>query len=170
MVIEKIVDWIGKIFSNNKSVDDNKSIKPSNLTRGSWGTYLGIENYPYPMKMLNVYIPGYDTSNMKEYFSIRFTDVSAYYPIMHRTPIKYSDEIFFQSRGINEPSIKYYKYNYFGGDTYVCQFTHRMQRNFEDPEVNIIDEIIDENTFKDNFEPNNPEANAKINRADVNAV
>ena len=37
------------------------------------------------------------------------------------------------------------------GDCYVGNFTHRMQRNFIDPELPTNDKIVDANTWKNNF-------------------
>jgi hypothetical protein len=52
----------------------------------------------------------------------------------------------------------------------LCQFTHRVNRNFNDPSAPYNDEIVDENTWKGNYDPNNTEKYEQINLGDVNAI
>jgi hypothetical protein len=52
----------------------------------------------------------------------------------------------------------------------LCQFTHRVNRNFNDPSAPYNDEIVDENTWKENYDPNNTEKYEQINLGDVNAI
>jgi hypothetical protein len=41
---------------------------------------------------------------------------------------------------------------FYRGDCYLCNFTHRLNRNFQDPSAPTNDEIVDTNTWKDNFD------------------
>ena len=56
------------------------------------------------------------------------------------------------------------------GDCYINTFTHRLNRNFNDPSLPNNDEIIDKNTWKDHYDVSNSEEWANISRSDVNAV
>ena len=49
------------------------------------------------------------------------------------------------------------KFNAYRGDCYLCQFTHRINRNFNDPSAPYNDEIVDKNTWKENYDPTDPE-------------
>jgi hypothetical protein len=59
---------------------------------------------------------------------------------------------------------------YYRGDSYVCQYTHRIIRNFNDPSAPYNDQIVDSKTWKDNYNPDKTEKYADINLGDVNAV
>ena len=56
------------------------------------------------------------------------------------------------------------------GDCYINQFTYRLNRNFNDPSLPNNDEIIDKNTWKDNYDVTEQEKWADISRSDLNAV
>lgn len=146
---------------------EETSEKATNITRGSWGPYLGMENYHIPMRIIDIHIPGYSLSLMEEYFKIRYNDDNPYHPIMHRmsfenVPSEYVTDL--------DTGDKYNNILKYGGDCYVCNFTHRMMRNFQDPETPVNDQIVEKNTFKDKFSIDDQTKCKEINRADVNAV
>ena len=151
------------IEANNRSKSD-----AYNLVRGIYSPYLGIVsrgNISYN-SIINIYIPGYSESQMNNYFAIRYDDNTAYYSIGDRIDIntaihdwKYLD------------NNKSYQYTTLArGDCYLCTFTHRLNRNFADSSNPYNDEILDENTWKNNYDANNSEKLQRINRGDVNAV
>ena len=151
------------IEANNRSKSD-----AYNLVRGIYSPYLGIVsrgNISYN-SIINIYIPGYSESQMDNYFAIRYDDNTAYYSIGDRIDIntaihdwKYLD------------NNKSYQYTTLArGDCYLCTFTHRLNRNFADSSNPYNDEILDEDTWKNNYDANNSEKLQKINRGDVNAV
>lgn len=151
------------IETNNRSKSD-----ACNLVRGIYSPYLGIVsrgNISYN-SLINIYIPGYSESQMNNYFSIRYDDNTAYYSIGDRIDIntaihdwKYLD------------NNKSYQYTTLArGDCYLCTFTHRLNRNFADSSNPYNDEILDEDTWKNNYDANNSEKLQRINRGDVNAV
>ena len=151
------------IEANNRSKSD-----AYNLVRGIYSPYLGIVsrgNISYN-SIINIYIPGYSESQMTNYFAIRYDDNTAYYSIGDRIDIntaihdwKYLD------------NNKSYQYTTLArGDCYLCTFTHRLNRNFADSSNPYNDEILDENTWKNNYDANNSEKLQRINRGDVNAV
>lgn len=151
------------IETNNRSKRD-----AYNLVRGIYSPYLGIVSkgsISYN-SIINIYIPGYSESQMTNYFAIRYDDNTAYYSIGDRIDIntaihdwKYLD------------NNKSYQYTTLArGDCYLCTFTHRLNRNFADSSNPYNDEILDEDTWKNNYDANNSEKLQRINRGDVNAV
>lgn len=134
----------------------NKASDATNIVRGAFGPYLGIEGIDNTdLSIINIHIPNYDEYLLDSYFSIRYEDSSAFYAIQDRISWdKVTDKVS----------------NIFRGDCFIGNYTHRMVRNFQDPSAPINDDIIDEATWKDNYDVENEEKYAKINRGDVNAV
>ena len=141
------------------SYGDKISLNSSatNIIRGNFGTYIGINGYNEYNKILNIKIPGYSENMMEEYFNIRFNDESSYSAI--------SDRIDLNNIYLETDDIICYR-----GDCYIGNFTHRMHRNFQDPESPVNDKIVDETTWKENYNIGDSEKNIDINRSDVNAV
>ena len=137
---------------------EDKTTEASNLLRGSFGPFLGLENCLYEKCLVNIHIPNYTSSNLEEYFLIRYNDKSSYYAIGDR---KFLEDY-------NEDDI------YYRGDSYICQFTHRINRNFQDSTSPTNDKIVDEKCWVDNWKMDNgvmvKENIDKINLGDVNAV
>ena len=135
-----------------------KSTDSSNLIRGSFGPYIAFDGYKYPGTLVNIYIKDYQTMNKQELFKIRYSDKSPYYAISNRYDIQEDNEKFLLYRG----------------DTYICTFTHRLNRNFQDPQAPTNHKIADEDCWKDNYEVSDgvvkTEKFDKINLGDVNAV
>ena len=156
-----------------------------NLVRGIYSPYLGIDSSkaefvsdcgfdPHTSedkgtynqcKLFNVYYPGTysnsDTINENLIFSNRFKDYSGYYPISDITELVE-----------NQESDTLYR-----GDCFLCTFTHRVNRNFNDPTSPTNDHIVDSKTWKNNYDPANEmskgpgvEGLNQINRGDINAV
>ena len=139
---------------------ENKSSSANNLIRGIYGPYLGISpkeliesNY-----IISIKIPGYDEGKIKQYFEVRANDESPFYSISNRININE-----FVRRQVKQETV-------YRGDCYICQFTHRINRNFQDLEAPNNDKIVKENTWKENYSIDDLEKNAEINRGDVNAV
>lgn len=151
------------IEANNRSKND-----AYNLVRGIYSPYLGIVskgNISYN-SIINIYIPGYSESQMNNYFAIRYDDNTAYYSIGDRIDI---------NTAIHDwkhlDSNESYQYTTLArGDCYLCTFTHRLNRNFADSSNPYNDEILDEDTWRNNYDANNSEKLQRINRGDVNAV
>ncbi len=151
-------------------IEDNNRSKTDayNLVRGIYSPYLGIVvtgALPYNT-IINIYIPGYSESQMKNYFAIRYDDNTAYYSIGDRIDINTAlhDWKYLESN-------KNYQYTTLArGDCYLCTFTHRLNRNFADSANPYNDEILDEDTWRDSYDANDSEKLQKINRGDINAV
>ena len=143
----------------------------TNLLRGSYGPYLGLSGIFNYGNLLNIKIPGYSESLLSDYFNIRYNDKSGYYPISDR--IDFSKIAFQTSSNIGKTT---WTKPFYRGDCYICQFTHRLNRNFQDPSSPTNDQIVDANCWKDHFRIgkddniiNTTESN-QINLGDVNAV
>ena len=151
------------IETNNRSKSD-----ACNLVRGIYSPYLGIVsrgNISYN-SLINIYIPGYSESQMNNYFAIRYDDNTAYYSIGDRIDI---NTAIHDWKPLNSDNS--YQYTTLArGDCYLCTFTHRLNRNFADSSNPYNDEILDEDTWKNNYDANNSEKLQRINRGDVNAV
>lgn len=140
-----------------KSENPNKSA--TNLLRGEWGPYVGIEGYNDPLSIFNVLTYGYNENSLKDYFKIRGNITDPFYPICDRTEYGFVDDFIVCYRG----------------DCFIGNFTHRMCRNFQDPEAPINSDFINQNTWKDHYSgfengALDLEECAEINRGDVNAV
>lgn len=139
----------------------NKSSNARNILRGSWGPYIGLEGYnTNKMSLIDIKIPNYDETLLDQYFEIRYEDSSSFYAISNR--MLWED--------MEEDGSNMIVKDIFRGDCYIGNYTHRMCRNFQDPSAPINDDIIDQMSWKDNYEVGDSEENAKINRGDVNAI
>ena len=148
-----------------------------NLVRGIYSPYLGINSeeveFQVPHNLstdttniqnqcltFNIYYNNSDSVNPIE---IRTQDKSAYYTVSDKFTISETPD------------------NLYRGDCYLCTFTHRLNRNFNDPSAPANDHILDSETWRKNYFPdvnaNNPEPEKygierlnQINRGDINAV
>lgn len=139
-----------------------------NIIRGNFGPYLGAEGLnTIEPGIVDIMIPGYTPSYDKEYFEIRFRDNSSFFAISDRFDLNDYNKV-----ESDQKQFVYYQ-DVYRGDCYICNFTHRMCRNFQDSEAPNNDTIIDPNTWKDHFRQNTSDAAEKralINRGDVNAI
>lgn len=136
-----------------KTALDNSA---TNIIRGNFGTYLGIEGYNGYGDLINIRVSEYNESRMDKYFEIRYSDESPFIAVSDR--IDLSD----YNYGFNTLCYR--------GDCYIGNFTHRMHRNFQDPEAPVNDIVVDETTWKEHYDIDEQEKNEEINRGDVNAV
>ena len=167
-------DYKSEHSKNNADEDDetrsNKKIN-GDIIRGSFGAYLGMAsdaNNFSPASIVNIYIPDYSEGNINEYMKIRMDDCSPYQAISDRIAIQ--DLLTNDAILVGESSVKDFEYDIYRGDCYICQFTHRLNRNFQDPSAPYNDDIVDENTWRDHYDPENTEEYENINLGDVNAV
>lgn len=136
----------------------DKRTEATNLIRGSYGPYLGLKGCHMHSSVINIYIPNYTFNNYEQYFQIRYNDKAAFYAI--------SDRIYLEDYNTN--SI------FYRGDCYICQFTHRVNRNFSDVSAPTNDKIVDPRTWTDNYKIKDgvidKESSSKINLGDINAI
>lgn len=136
------------------------------LVRGNWGSYVGIDGYTFPTNIFNVMSPGYNSNYMKDYFKSRISSNEPYFPVCDRSSL---DSL------LLEGNTNDYSLICFRGDCFIGNFTHRMCRNFQDPEAPNNDKIINPDTWKEHYKGYangalDMEEAAEINRGDVNAV
>lgn len=157
--------FIGKTFDDSINKKDN-----SDIIRGNFGSFVGMDEYAgHAGDQVNIMIPGYRDNKIYEYLQLRAQDTSAFYAISDRIDINTINKktsILQES----EEEIKDFDITCYRGDCYVCQYTHRIIRNFNDPSAPYNDDIVDPNSWKDNYDPDKPENYANINLGDVNAV
>ena len=147
----------------------NKEKEAANLIRGAYSPYLGIIGDQVTIgSIINIYIPGYSEAQMSTYFNTRYEDNSPYYSVSSRLSLANIDSLLSLQKAGGD--LYTYTVPCYRGDCYICNFTHRLNRNFQDPSAPTNDEVVDENTWKDNYDMENTENNAKINRGDVNAI
>lgn len=147
----------------------NKEKEATNLIRGAYSPYLGIIGDQVTIgSIINIYIPGYSEAQMSTYFNTRYEDNSPYYSVSSRLSLANIDSLLSLQKAGGD--LYTYTVPCYRGDCYICNFTHRLNRNFQDPSAPTNDEVVDENTWKDNYDTENTENNAKINKGDVNAI
>lgn len=147
----------------------NKEKEATNLIRGAYSPYLGIIGDQVTIgSIINIYIPGYSEAQMSTYFNTRYEDNSPYYSVSSRLSLANIDSLLSLQKAGDD--LYTYIVPCYRGDCYICNFTHRLNRNFQDPSAPTNDEVVDKNTWKDNYDTENTENNAKINRGDVNAI
>ena len=77
-------------------------------------------------------IPGYQENKLYDYIKLRMQDTSAFYTISDRIDIKTINSNTNLLQGSYTES-KDFSGTYYRGDCYICQYTHRIVRNFNDP-------------------------------------
>lgn len=157
-------------FQGVEYTDTTNQKDNSDIVRGNYGSYVGMDGYRgHACDQVDIMIPGYKENNLFEYIQLRAQDTSAFYAISDRIDI---NEINKNTSILQEvtPEAKPFSETYYRGDCYICQYTHRIVRNFNDPSAPYNDKIVDSKSWKDNYNPDKPEDYASINLGDVNAV
>lgn len=135
-----------------------KVSEANNILRGVYGPYLAFDGYNVPGTIVNIYINDYMDMDIINQFKLRYVDKALYYAISDRVAI-----------GDFEDGQVMYR-----GDSYICTFTHRVNRNFQDPSAPINDQIVDPDCWKNNFKMEDgvlkSDEAKKINLGDLNAV
>lgn len=156
---------------------ENKDTNATNIIRGSYGPFLGITGLETCGELIDIKIPGYSSALINDYMSIRFNDKSGYYAISDRYDITNEYQLNSSTNYSKEDTVFTYKKlskPLYRGDCYICQFTHRVNRNFQDPSAPANDDIVDPNTWKDNYEVSDGVVDTskfeEINLGDLNAV
>lgn len=158
-------EFQGHSYEDSVNKRDN-----SDIIRGNFGSYVGMTDYDgHACDQVSIMIPGYKENKLYDYIQLRMQDTSAFYAISDRIDIldiNKNTSILAE----NDQKVQDFKGTYFRGDCYICQYTHRIIRNFNDPSAPYNDIIVDPNSWKDNYDPDKPENYANINLGDVNAV
>ena len=157
--------FIGKAYEDTVNKKDN-----SDIIRGNFGSFVGVSGYTgHACDQVDIMIPGYQQNNIGMYLQLRAQDSSAFYAISDRIDINTINK---NTSLLKESAIdkKDFSLICYRGDSYICQYTHRINRNFNDPSAPYNDDIVDPNSWKDNYDPDKPESYASINLGDVNAI
>lgn len=158
-------------FQGVEYKDSTNKKDNSDIIRGNFGSFVGMSGYTgHACDQINIMIPGYKENNLFNYIQLRAQDTSAFFAISDRIDI---NEINKQDTILQESTTESsnpYTLVCYRGDSYICQYTHRIIRNFNDPSAPYNDDIVDEKSWKDNYNPDKPEDYSKINLGDVNAV
>ena len=158
--------WRYRTIGESNNIDTEAQKINSDIVRGSFGPYLAFNNTSIgPAQIVNIYIPGYNTANIPEYINIRMHDNSTYYAISDRIDINDYETLVIGNMADNESLTDVYR-----GDCYLCQYTQRINRNFNDPSAPYNDDIVDKNTWRDSYDPDDSEKYAEINLGDINAI
>lgn len=160
--------WRFKYIEKENKADNNYRV-----ARGSWGPYLALQSPVIEeSSVYNIRVPGYSIGQKSQYFKTRYYDYSQYYPIGDRIAIQ--DIIDSWNITPDANHVQIFNNTFYRGDCYICTFTHRLNRNFSDPNAPTNDEIVDQNTWKDNLKYTDgvlkDDDLQNINRGDVNAV
>lgn len=119
--------------------------------RGSFGPYLALDGYKIPGTIIDIYTQDAITLSNLDLFNIRATDTSSYEAISDRYLLEeFSNDTV-----------------YYRGDSYICTFTHRLNRNFQSSTAPTNDTIVDIDTWASY---NKNKSDSKINIGDLNAV
>ena len=157
-------------FVGTKYEDTENKKANSDIVRGNFGSFVGMSGYKgHACDQVNIMIPGYRENNLFEYIQLRAQDTSAFYAISDRIDINNINK---NNSFLRENEVEKQNFSevYYRGDSYICQYTHRIIRNFNDPSAPYNDKIVDVNSWKDNYDPDKPENYANINLGDVNAI
>ena len=150
------------------TVDAATKIINTDIIRGNFSPYLAVNSEELrPAELVTIYTPGFDKLSVDELIDIRQNDNSPFFAISERISIsELSNVVGLQ----NQVRTEDYEFDCYRGDCYICQFTHRLNRNFNDPSAPYNDDIVDTKTWKDNYNPDKTQNYGKINLGDVNAV
>lgn len=171
---EKSQEEVTADLSSKKVKDQIKQKEVnSDIVRGSFGPYIGMIDYPgQSAETVSIMIPGYSDTLFNEYVKIRMNDVDPYHTISDRFDINdLSDYHAVKSNlegDTGKKSDLIMEIN--RGDCYICQFTHRLNRNFNDESHPYNSDIVDASSWKSHYKIEKSEEFSKINVGDVNAV
>lgn len=145
----------------------------SDIVRGSYGPYIGMIDYPgQSAETVSIMIPGYSDTLFNEYVKIRMNDVDPYHTISDRFDINDLSDYYAVKSNLKGDSEEnpdlIMEVN--RGDCYICQFTHRLNRNFNDESHPYNSDIVDASSWKSHYKIEKSEEFSKINVGDVNAV
>ncbi len=166
---------VGKVY-DNEGEEFNIKKNNSDIVRGVFSPYIAFDdknNIFDPAETVNIYIPGYQANQLEDYISIRMNDNSQYYAISDRIALDdINNYLVNKSKqlGLNVDTSCGYQFNVYRGDCYICQFTQRINRNFNDPSAPYNDQIVDADSWRDYYNPDNTEDYSNINLGDVNAI
>lgn len=158
-------EFVGVSYNDSKNKRDN-----SDIIRGNFGSFVGIKDYQgHACDQIEIMIPGYKANKLFQYIQLRAQDTSAFYAISDRIDINDINKTTSILEQSNVPDQIFEQVCY-RGDCYICKYTHRIIRNFNDPSAPYNDTIVDVGSWRSGYNPDQPGSYANINLGDVNAV
>ena len=142
------------IKANGEEGDmQDKVNEATNIVRGKYSPYLAIYSDQKLQTgcLYNIYS---NILDIAQEFQTRMDSSEPFYAISDRYTL----------------IVEEMEYQCFRGDCYINQYTHRLNRNFNDPSLPNNDTIIDAETWLANYDVKDPSKWEKISRSDVNAV
>ena len=171
---EKSQEEVTADLSSKKVKDQIKQKEVnSDIVRGSFGPYIGMIDYPgQSAETVSIMIPGYSDTLFNEYVKIRMNDVDPYHTISDRFDINDLSDYYAVKSNLKGDSKENHNLimEVNRGDCYICQFTHRLNRNFNDESHPYNSDIVDASSWKSHYKIEKSEEFSKINVGDVNAV
>ena len=138
---------------NAGDVDEDEVNEATNLVRGKYSPYLAIKASGLkPGSIYSIYQDNFLDGDQQ--FLNRMNSSEPFYAI--------SDRYNWENLDSNK--------DYYRGDCYYNTFTYRLNRNFNDSTLPNNDQIIDKDTWKDNYDAFDQTKWKDISRSDVNAV
>lgn len=162
--------WKYSFFGN-----EDRGQYATNLLRGAFGTFVGMEGYNTKTSIVDIHIPGFNLGNLKDYFLLRANSFASFFTMSNRYDLALIDAKVTPYTGMTVEEDNY-RFSEYRGDCFINNYTTRIQRNFQDPETVINDIIVDPLSWRTNYTGFtasgglDKEKIAKINRSDVNAV
>ena len=141
--------------------DDYDSVnKATNIVRGKFSPYLAIYSATKlaTSELYNIYQDS--AINVTQEYQNRMDSSEPFYAIC--------DRYNFDGLAVKDSNTR--TLVCWRGDCFINTFTYRLNRNFNDPSLPNNDQIIDKNTWKDNYDVQNSENWSNISRSDLNAV
>jgi len=158
--------WFGK---------EDKGRYATNLIRGAYSGFVGMENYNTKTSIIDIHVPGFDPSNMRDYFLLRANSFNPFYSMSDRYDLTLLPSVVKKYENLSS-QLDNYRFSEYRGDCFISNYTTRIVRNFQDTDSPINDTIINPSTWRSNYEGYtasgglDKEKIAKINRSDVNAI
>ena len=123
-------------FGCDVDEEKKKSRSTTTMVRGVYSPIIGVCGSLKDGSIYNVRIQNYSNMYMKDYFNIRGHDNSPFYSISDRF------------ENLTDASDSYDIYR---GDCFTNTVSLRLLRNFSDPEIPIVDTIMNPETWQKNY-------------------
>ena len=133
--------------------DTSKAYEATNIVRGMYSPFVAVYSSNSKLETGCLYNIYKNISDERQNFLDRMKLGQAYYAISDRANLIMQDQVV----------------ECFRGDCYINNFTYRLNRNFNDPSLPNNDDIIEPETWKNNYGADSTKWN-KISKSDLNAV
>ena len=134
----------GDYSDPTNTIDVLKYNNSTSKVRGVFNTYIGVDYKNIEQSTYyDIYQKGYNFKNdWRDYFKLRANDSSPFFPVSDR--ISWNEVEL--KNPVNGESMTVSK-AFYRGDCYISTYTHRMNWNFQDPELPTNTRIVDTYTW-----------------------